>query len=66
EDELSNTDQSYMEFGRQFEEKFVHQDFEEYRNMGQTLDIMWELIRILPEQELNRIDPSLLQKYFRK
>ncbi len=66
EDELSYTDQSYMEFGRQFEEKFVHQDFEEYRNMEQTLDLMWELVRILPEQELNRIDPSMLQKYFRK
>jgi V/A-type H+-transporting ATPase subunit B len=66
EDELSYTDKSYMEFGRQFEEKFVHQDFEEYRNMEQTLDLMWELLRILPEQELNRIDPSLLQKYFRK
>lgn len=66
EDELSYTDQSYMEFGRQFEEKFVHQDFEEYRNMEQTLDLMWELVRILPEQELNRIDPSMLQEYFRK
>ncbi len=65
EDELSYTDKSYMEFGRKFEEKFVHQDFEEYRNMEQTLDLMWELLKILPEQELNRIDPSLLQKYFR-
>lgn len=66
EDELSDADRKYMEFGHEFEEKFVKQNFEEYHDLNQTLDIMWELVRILPEQELNRIDPSLLVKYFRK
>ncbi len=66
EDELSLTDRSYMEFGRQFEEKFIRQGFEEYRNLEQTLDLMWELVKILPEQELNRIDPVLLRKYLEK
>ncbi|MDD3655842.1 MAG: V-type ATP synthase subunit B [Atribacterota bacterium] len=66
EDELSYIDRSYMEFGRQLEEKYVRQDFEEYRDLNQTLNLMWELISILPEQELNRIDPSLLKKYLRK
>jgi len=66
EDELSEVDRKYMEFGRQFEEKFATQDFEEYRDINQTLEIMWELLRILPEQELTRIDPSLAKKYLRK
>lgn len=66
EDELSSTDQSYMEFGRQFEERFVKQDFEENREMDQTLDLMWDLVKILPEQELVKIDPSLLKKYLGK
>jgi len=66
EDELSEVDRKYMEFGRQFEEKFATQDFEEYRDINQTLEIMWELLRILPEQELTRIDPSLTKKYLRK
>jgi len=66
EDELSEVDRKYMEFGRQFEEKFAKQDFEEYRDINQTLEIMWELLRILPEQELTRIDPSLVKKYLRK
>ena len=66
EDELSEVDRKYMEFGRQFEEKFAKQDFEEYRDINQTLEIMWELLRILPEQELTRIDPSLAKKYLRK
>jgi len=66
EDELSETDRKYMEFGRQFEERFAKQDFEENRSINQTLDLMWELLGILPEQELTRIDPSLAKKYLRK
>jgi len=66
EDELSEVDRKYMEFGRQFEEQFAKQDFEEFRNINQTLEIMWELLRIFPEQELTRIDPSLVKKYLRK
>jgi len=66
EDELSEIDRKYMEFGRQFEEQFAKQDFEEYRDINQTLELMWELLRILPEQELTRIDPSLVKKYLRK
>jgi V/A-type H+-transporting ATPase subunit B len=66
EDELSEIDRKYMEFGRQFEEKFAKQDFEERRDINQTLELMWELLRIFPEQELTRIDPSLVKKYLRK
>jgi len=66
EDELSEIDRKYMEFGRQFEEQFAKQDFEEHRDIKQTLEIMWELLRVLPEQELTRIDPLLVKKYLRK
>jgi len=66
EDELSEIDRKYMEFGRQFEEQFAKQDFEERRDINQTLELMWELLRIFPEQELTRIDPSLVKKYLRK
>ena len=66
EDELSETDRRYMEFGRKFEEQLAKQGFEEFRNIEQTLDIMWEILRILPEQELMRIDPLIIKKYIRK
>lgn len=66
EDELSEIDRKYMEFGRQLEEKFAKQDFEEYRDLHQTLDTMWKLMEILPEEELTRIDPVLVKKYLRK
>jgi len=66
EDELSEVDRKYMEFGRQFEQQFAKQDFEESRDIQQTLNLMWKMLSFLPEQELNRIDPSLTKKYFRK
>lgn len=66
EDELSETDRQYMQFGRKFEEQFSRQDFEEFRDINETLDLMWELLRILPLQELNRIDPILVKKYLGK
>ncbi|MDD4363234.1 MAG: V-type ATP synthase subunit B [Atribacterota bacterium] len=66
EDELSEVDRKYMEFGRQFEQQFAKQDFEESRDIQQTLNLMWKVLSFLPEQELNRIDPSLTKKYFRK
>lgn len=66
EDELSEVDQKYMEFGRQFEERFTKQGFDENRSIEETLDLMWELLAILPEDELTRIDPALVKKYLRK
>jgi V/A-type H+-transporting ATPase subunit B len=66
EDELSETDKKYMEFGRQFENLFVKQGFDENRDIEKTLDLMWRLLSILPEQELTRVDPSLVKKYLRK
>lgn len=65
EDELSEIDKKYMEFGRQFEENFVRQGFDENRNIIETLDIMWKLLSILPESELNRVNPDFIKKYYK-
>lgn len=66
EEELSDTDKSYMEFGLQFEHMFVNQDFYENRDINETLDMMWQLLSILPQEELTRIDPSLVKKHMGK
>lgn len=66
EDDISEMDRKYMEFGRQFEEKFLNQGFEGNRSVLETLDIMWELLTILPQAELDRIKPELLDKYYGK
>jgi V/A-type H+-transporting ATPase subunit B len=66
EDDISEMDKKYMEFGRQFEQKFLNQGFEGNRSMVETLDIMWELLRVLPRAELDRIKPEMLDKYYNK
>lgn len=66
EDELSFIDQKYMEFGTKFEEQFIGQDFEENRNIIETLDLAWEILSILPAEELNRVSPIMIEKYFPK
>lgn len=64
EDELSDTDKLYMKFGQEFEEKFVGQRRDENRSIKQTIDIAWDLLRILPKSELDRISPELLDKKY--
>jgi V/A-type H+-transporting ATPase subunit B len=66
EDELSETDKIYMDFGRTFEEKFLKQNYDENRDMAETLDLAWEILGILPRNELDRVSPEILEKYYKK
>lgn len=65
EDELSDTDRKYLEFGACFEKEFVAQGMNENRTIEETLDIGWRLLHILPEEELDRIDTKILEKFMR-
>jgi len=62
-DDLSENDQKYLKFGEEFEKQFVNQEYHENRDINDTLDLAWNLLKLLPEAELNRIDPELRQKY---
>ncbi|MFO8068404.1 MAG: V-type ATP synthase subunit B [Alkalibacterium sp.] len=64
EDELSGTDKKYLKFGKRFENDFIGQENDENRTIIETLDLAWELLHILPREELNRIDTKMLDKYF--
>ncbi|MGE5632738.1 MAG: V-type ATP synthase subunit B [Caulobacteraceae bacterium] len=66
EDDISDMDKKYMEFGRQFEQKFINQGFEGNRSMLETLNIMWGLLALLPREELDRIKPEFVDKYYNK
>lgn len=65
EEELSDTDKLYMEFGRVFEARFLKQRFDEDRSIFETLDLAWEILSILPKEELDRVSPETLDKYYR-
>lgn len=64
EDELSPLDKKYLEFGRAFEEKFVGQGPNENRSISDTLNLGWELLKIIPRSELDRINTKILDKYY--
>lgn len=60
---LSETDLLYAKFAEEFERKYVSQGFTTNREIEETLDTGWELLSILPESELKRIKPEMIQKY---
>lgn len=64
EDELSPLDKKYLKFGTAFEEQFVGQRADENRNIQETLDKGWELLGMIPREELDRIDTRILDKYY--
>ncbi len=66
EEGLSSRDRDYLKFGEQFEKKFLNQGKEENRSIEQTLEIAWEILSVLPEDELTRIHTEFLKKYFPK
>jgi V/A-type H+-transporting ATPase subunit B len=66
EDELSPVDKQYLKFGVAMEQEFIAQGHHEDRSIIQTLDKGWELLKLLPREELDRIDTKILDKYFDK
>ena len=64
EDELSDTDKRYMEFGSLFEEHFLNQGFQENRSIEETLDLGWDLLSVLPREELDRVDDEVLDEFY--
>ncbi len=63
EEDLSVTDKRYLSFARAFENRFLSQKSNEDRSIFDTLDLGWELIMLLPEQELTRVRKEEIEKY---
>ncbi|MDV2481274.1 ATP synthase subunit B [Methanoculleus sp. Wushi-C6] len=65
-DALSERDRMFLEFADLFEDRFVRQGLYEDRSIEGTLDLGWDLLSTLPEEQLVRIDRELIQKYHPK
>ena len=65
EDELSPIDKKYLAFGKAFESRFIGQGPTENRTILETLDIGWELLGMLPREEVDRIDTKILDQYYK-
>lgn len=63
EEELGEVDRMYLKFGDELEAKFFTQGEYENRSIEETLDLGWRLLKLLPENELYRIKPELIEKY---
>jgi V/A-type H+-transporting ATPase subunit B len=65
EEELTPLDHKYLEFGEAFEQRFLTQGFEVERSIVETLDLGWEVVSILPREELHRVTQEELGEHYR-
>lgn len=63
---LSEADRAFAKFADEFEKVYVNQGFYTDRSIEETLDLGWELLKIIPRSELKRIDTKLIDKYMGK
>jgi V/A-type H+-transporting ATPase subunit B len=64
EDALSEKDQKVLNFAKMYEREFVEQGRDENRDIEESLTVAWDLLGHLPRDELNRIDPDLLDDHY--
>ena len=61
---LTDTDKLYAKFADEIEWQYVSQGYDTDRTIEETLDLGWKLLSILPKNELKRIKPELIEKYY--
>ena len=60
---LTDIDKKYAAFSDAFEQQYVSQGYQTDRSIEQTLDLGWELLKILPRAELKRIRDDMLDEF---
>lgn len=63
ESALSETDKAFAKFADEFEKRYVSQGYTTNRTIIETLDLGWDLLKILPRTELKRIKDKYIEKY---
>lgn len=66
EEGLGTRDREYLRFGERFERMLINQGRTENRTIEKTLDLAWDILSDLPEEELTSIKPAYIQKYMPK
>lgn len=64
EEALNDEDHLFLEFIDKFEEKFVQQGPLEMRDIFQSLDLAWNLLRIFPEDMLKKVPQKLKTEFY--
>lgn len=63
ESALSESDKAFAKFADEFEKRYVSQGYATNRTIVETLDLGWDLLKILPRTELKRIKDKYIEKY---
>ena len=66
ESALSEADILFVKFADAFEDRFVRQGEDENRTIEESLRIGWDLLAMLPRNELKRVRDAYLEKYYPK
>ncbi len=66
EESLTESDKKHLKFSKAFEEKFIGQKDNINRSIFESLDLGWELLKILPTQELRRLKPQDIEQFLSK
>ncbi|MGQ9464239.1 MAG: V-type ATP synthase subunit B [bacterium] len=61
---LSDMDKIYLKFATIFEQQYINQGEYENRTIEQTLNLGWELLRLVPRAEMKRVREEYLRKYY--
>ncbi|MCL2539931.1 MAG: V-type ATP synthase subunit B [Firmicutes bacterium] len=61
---LTDLDKLYAKFADTFEKEYIAQGFYTNRDIDETLDLGWKLLKMLPRAELKRIKVEILDKYY--
>ncbi|MFP4217606.1 MAG: V-type ATP synthase subunit B [Salinarchaeum sp.] len=63
---LSERDNKFLDFADKFETEFIQQGFNTNRSVEETLELGWDLLSLLPRDELIRIDEEFIEQYYRE
>ena len=63
---LTPVDLNYMNFGDEFEKKFLSQAVDEDRTIEETLGLQWSAISKLPKNELTKVKDKYVEQYYKE
>lgn len=62
---LSEIDKIFYKFANEFEKRYINQGEYENRTIFETLDLSWDLLKMIPVRELKRIRDEFIEKYLK-
>ncbi len=62
---LSDVDKKFSAFADKYEKEYVSQEEYEGRSIEESLDLAWELLKMLPKEELKRVKEEQIKKYMK-